>query len=72
MTDYVRHIGVHRIISGEKVILRMAIVDITDGKVTGWHPMSNEEAATEWWGGTLELKEDGCCRIAYYQGKRIN
>lgn len=53
----VRHIAVHRLITPTGEAIEMCVVDITDGVVTGWHPMEGEEPFTEWHGGTMDLRD---------------
>jgi len=65
------HYAAHQAIVGD-LCIEPAVVDVEDGKVTGYHLFTDEEPFTEWIGGTVHIKEDeqGILR-AYLNDKQL-
>ena len=72
MRDCVRRIAVHRVIANDGAF-DMCVVEIADGRVVNCYHFASEQPFTEWWGGTVVLRndDDGVLR-AYRDGKLIN
>ena len=54
-----RKIAVHHLILPEQSLsLTQAVVEIQSGEVCRYYHFDQEQAATEWWGGSIELRHD--------------
>lgn len=67
-----RRIACHEIRLPNNQTLPMSVVEIQSGKVLRYYPLKEEQAATEWWKGLIQLKlqDDGSLK-AFYEGKEI-
>lgn len=67
----VRRIAVNSVVVGGSTIVQ-CVVELYEGIVTGYKFLDCEQAATEWLGGTVELKEDAEGLVhAYKNGKPL-
>ena len=48
-----RKVAVNKLYISPREAYTNQVVELTDGTVTGWHPLTHEEPMTEWLGGTL-------------------
>ena len=67
-----RKIAANQIVLQDNSLLTLAVVEISNGEVTKWYPLTQELPNTEWFGGQILLKDDdnGVLR-AYYNDKVI-
>jgi hypothetical protein len=67
-----RRIACHEILLPNGQILPMSVVEIQSGKVLRYYPLVEEQAATEWWKGSIRLKVQGDGSLkAFYEGHEI-
>lgn len=67
-----RRIASNEVVTPEGQILRLQVVELTDGVVSSLYPLEAEQASTEWFRGRMVLlkDDDGSVR-AYYNYKPI-
>jgi hypothetical protein len=73
MNDRITRVAAHKVCVGNEEVA-LCIVEIKNGRVVGYHHFEQEEANTEWIGGTINLRQDettGMLR-AYIGNKPIN
>ncbi len=66
-----RRVASNRVIVGGRE-LRQYVVELSDGKVIGYYPFSEELPFTEWFPGVIELvPSDTDCLAAVYNGDML-
>jgi hypothetical protein len=68
----IRKIASNQIVLEDKSVLTQSVVEISQGEVLKWYPLTQELPNTEWLGGQVCLirDNDGVLR-AYYNNKVI-
>lgn len=66
----IRRIAANRVVVGDKQMV-CAVVEIRGDKVERIYPLTEEQAFTEWLGGTIDIKQDCGEAFAYKDGTKL-
>lgn len=64
-----RRIACGELITPQGEHLTRYVVELSDGKVATYYPLKSEQPRTEWWSGTISLRDEGGNIRAYYKGE---
>ncbi len=72
MTEIFRRCGAHEVRLPDGTVLRLAVVEVEEGRVVNYYEFHSELPMTEWLGGEITVERDGDGILcAYWQGKKL-
>lgn len=69
-TNHLRRVAANEVIVGDE-LLRQAVVEISNGRVVGYHTFTDEQPFTEWLPGTIHITDTDGIPTATWNGKRL-